>query len=70
MKLETLAKDFEDVKNKVIVVDYGINKVANVVREYKKVLKSHEEGILELDDRLLALEKKEEGKQKKDFMYG
>ena len=56
-KLEALAKDFETVKEKVTVVDYGMNQIVKAVKEHKEVLSKHRSGILELDGRLTELKR-------------
>lgn len=57
---ENINKEFKDMKGQLAAFDYGVGKLL-------KALKTHEAGILELDDRLQKIEKKD---KPKDIMYG
>jgi len=65
-KLEGMVKEVKEIKDKLKVYDMGIGKIARVVSDNKNMIDVHNEGILEIADRVEKLEKPD--KEEKDNM--
>ena len=67
---ENVIKEYKDISNKLNVINYGMEKVAKVITQQQDIIENHNEGILELDDRLRAVETNNDKQKKKDdVMY-
>ena len=56
-KLECMVRDVEDLKGKMRTFDYGIGKVAKILANHDPLIQAHNEGLLDLSDRVEKLEK-------------
>jgi len=67
---EKIIDEYKDISKKVKVINYGMEKVASVITQQQDIIENHNEGILELDDRLRAVETNNDKQKKKDdVMY-
>jgi len=67
-KLEGMLQEVEDLKGQMKSFDYGMSKVVKVLAKHDPLIDAHNEGIIDLDNRLEKLEKPDK-KEKEAMAY-